>query len=144
MIREHPNAVLGQKVHQAAESLEAINRLRDKAFGDGDIWDLIDLFVDDSVWMPMSDAAVEGKEAVRAWATRFDGQRARVRIIPQEVVVSGDWAFDRFVGIITPLSATGDPEGESSCFQYFWTLRRQEDNSWKVVHWIWNRHPPLT
>ena len=124
--------------------LEAINRLRDRAFRGGDIWDLIDLFVDDSVWMPMGDAAVEGKESVRAWATRFDGRIVKFRIIPQEVVVAGEWAFDRFVGIMTSISATDDQELESYCFQYFWTLCRQEDDSWKVVHWIWNEHPPIS
>lgn len=124
-------------------SVEAINSLRDRAFQGGDIWDLIDLFVDDPVWMPIGEAAVEGKEAVRAWATRFDGQLFRFKIIPQEVVVAGEWAFDRFVGIMTPITVAGEEDGESHYFQYFWTLRKQQDDSWKVVHWIWNKHPPL-
>lgn len=124
--------------------VEAINSLRDKAFRDGDIWDLIDLFVDDCVWMPMGEAAVEGKEAIRAWATRFDGQTFEFRIIPEEAVVSGDWAFERFVGIMTQTSAAGGERGEPCTFQYFWTLRRQGDGSWKIAHWIWNEHPPVS
>lgn len=123
--------------------LDAINRLRDRAFQGGDIWDLIDCFDNDSVWMPMGEAPVEGKEAIRAWATRFDGQTVKFQQIPQEIVVAGDWAFDRFVGILTLISATDGQDGESTWFQCFWTLHRQEDDSWKAVHWIWNEHPPL-
>ena len=122
--------------------IEAINRLRDKAFATGDIWDYIDYFTDDTVWMPNGEAAVEGKEAVRAWATRFDGQTFKFRIIPQEVVVVGDWAFDRFIEIMIPVSSSGE-ERDPIYFQTFWTLRRQADGSWKVVQWIWNEHPPI-
>lgn len=118
--------------------------MRDWTFQCGDIWDLLDFFDNDSVWNPTGEAAVEGKEAIRAWATRFDGQIIKFRIIPQEVVVAGEWAFDRFVGIMTPISARDDQVVESYCFQYFWTLHRQEDDTWKVVHWIWNEHPPLS
>ena len=123
--------------------LEAIHRLRDRAFRDGDVWDLIDFFDDDSVWMPMGEAAVEGKDSVRAWATRFDGQIVKFQQIPQEIVVAGDWAFDRFIGVMTAISAADGQDGKSYWFQCFWTLHRQEDDSWKVVHWIWNEHPPL-
>lgn len=122
--------------------VEVINRLREKAFETGDIWDFIDFFTDDAVWMPYWEAAVEGKEAVRAWATRYDGKTYRFEIVPQQVVVAGDWAFDRFIEIMIPVSPSGE-EGDPYTFQSFWTLRRQEDNSWKVAHWIWNEHPPL-
>lgn len=121
--------------------VKAINRLRQEAFGTGDIWDFIDFFTDDTVWMPDGEAPVEGKDAVRTWSTRFDGQTFEFRTIPEEIVIAGDWAIDRFVGIKIPVSSTGK-KGDPSYYQAFWTLRRQEDDSWKIVHWIWNEHPP--
>jgi len=122
--------------------VEAINRLREEAFETGDIWDYIDHFADDTVWMPNGETTLVGKEAVRAWATRFDGQTFRFRIVPEEVVVAGDLAFDRFIEIMIPVSFTGE-EGDPSCYQAFWTLRRQGDGSWKITHYIWNNHPPI-
>jgi uncharacterized protein (TIGR02246 family) len=119
-----------------------INRLRADAFETGDIWKTIDYFTDDTVWTPNGGVAIVGKDAVRAWATRFDGQTCKFRTTPEEVVVAGDWAFARFVGVMTLSSTTGEEERESTCFQCFWTLRRQEDGSWKIAHWIWNEQPP--
>lgn len=125
--------------------IEAINRLRDNAFRIGAVWDIwhsIDLFTDDMVWMPNGGTAVVGKEACRAWATRFDGQTFKFQIIPEEVVVAGDWAFDRFIEIMIPISSSGEEE-DPNYFQGFWTLRRQADGSWKIIHYIWNDHPPV-
>ncbi len=122
--------------------IKAVNRLRDKAFEAKDIWEYINYFTDDAVWMPYWDKAIEGKKAIRAWATRFDGQAFRFEIIPQQVVFAGNWACDRFIEIMAPVSPSGE-NGEPRTFQCFWTLRRQEDNSWKIVHWIWNEHPPV-
>ncbi len=122
--------------------VKAINRLREQAFETGDVWDYIDYFTDDTVWMPNGEAALVGKEAVRAWATRFDGQTFKFRIVPEEVVVAGDWAFDRFIEIMIPVSSIGE-EGDPSYFQAFWTLRRQVDGSWRITHYIWNNHPPI-
>lgn len=124
-------------------NIKAINRLRDEAFKTGDIWDYIDYFTDDTVWMPDGEAALLGKEAVRAWATRFDGQTFKFRIVPEEVVVAGDWAFDRFIEIMVPVSSTGE-EGDPSYYRAFWTLRRQVNGSWKITHYIWNNHPPIS
>lgn len=122
--------------------VKAINHLREQAFETGDIWDYIDYFTDDTIWMPNGEATLEGKEAVRAWATRFDGQTFKFQIVPEEVVVAGDWAFDRFIEIMIPVSATGE-EGDPSYYQAFWTLRRQVDGFWKITHYIWNNHPPI-
>jgi len=128
--------------YPVSENNDAINRLRDRAFETGNIWHFIDCFTNDMVWMPPGERAIVGKDACRAWATRFDEHRFNISSISEEIVVVGDWAFNRFVEVMVKVSK-GDEAAEPVYYQGFWTLRRLADGSWKAHHFIWNRSPPI-
>ena len=121
--------------------VDAINSLREQAFEANDIWKFIDYFSDDMIWMPPGELPLVGKEACRLWAKRFDGLKVEISAIADEVVVAGDWAFDRFVEIQVPVSADGE-KSAPHYLQCVWTLRREADGSWEIVHFIWNGNPP--
>ena len=122
--------------------VDAINSMRkqgDAAWEAGDLESFLDTFTDDVVWMPPSQPDLIGKEACRSLAKGLLDQTnfEQVATPSEEIVVAGDWAFDRFrvTWVATP-SAGG--ESSQSNFRGFRVLRRQEDSSWKIARYIWN------
>ncbi len=63
-----------------------------------------------------------------AWAAN---PRDAMEIIPEEIVVAGDWAYSR--GIYTTDSGDANFEGK-----FMTILRRQEDGSWRIFRDIFN------
>ncbi len=97
----------------------------------------------DAVMMFPDEPAVVGKEAisernVKVFIGRFTSEEIRS---VDEVVVSGDWAFVRWVGTGTLTPKNG---GEPSEFNLkgITIFQRQPDNSWKVARAIWNSNQP--
>lgn len=125
---------------QVSQDIEAINHFREKAFETGDIWDFVDCFAEDMVWMPDGGAAVVGKEACKAWAQRLDGIKFELSTISEEIIVTGDWAFERFIEIQVHVNDDGT-KSPPSHLQCMWTLRRKASNEWEAVHFIWNSNP---
>lgn len=125
---------------QVSQDIEAINKLREQVFETDDIWDFIDGFADDMVWMPPGESAIAGKAACREWAKRLDGVSVELSTQSEEIVVSGDWAFERFVEVQV-FTAENGTKSQPHFLQCMWTLRRKADNSWDIVHFIWNGNP---
>lgn len=125
---------------QVSKDIEAINNFREKAFETGVIWDFVDCFADDVVWMPNGGVAVVGKEACKEWAKQLDGIDFELSTISEEIVVAGDWAFERFVEIQSHIQDNGT-KSPPTYLQCMWTLRRKVDNAWEAVHFIWNNNP---
>lgn len=130
-------------VEQTEEDIAEINELREKeeaAFEAGDLDALLALRTNDFIVMPPNQAAVEGKEAVRGFISGMFGQlQMEETMVSEEIVVSGDWAFDRgtFTGSVTPSSGgkTMTLDGK-----YLWILKRQPDGSWKYTIQMWNNN----
>ena len=58
----------------------------------------------------------------------------------EEIVVAGDWAFERHTEMTI---SKGNESGETrqSYYKGIWILQRQEDATWKIARYIWNRNP---
>ena len=87
--------------------------------------------------------AVTGADNIAAIRTFHDAGAVQVEYSSQEVVVFGDWGFDRgtYRFTLTPRSAAA-PLRENG--KYLWIYRRhQSDGSWKQSRMIWNSSDPL-
>lgn len=127
--------------------VEAINRSREdlfRAFNAADVEGFMAPVADDAVWMGHSGPPpTVGKEAVRSTYKAFF---ERGPFIPKltcssdEVVVSGDWAFDRGTWLVTRTYKRGvRQERLESCYVMIW--RRPPQGTWKLARFIWNGTP---
>ena len=125
---------------------EAINALRDQflaAYNAADVPGVVACFTDDAVVMAPNEPAVEGSEALAEWQQAFfDLFAADLALSSEEVVVSGDWAFDRgtYTQFLTPASG-GDAIQDRG--KYLVALERQPDGSWKIAREVWNSNNPV-
>jgi ketosteroid isomerase-like protein len=95
-------------------------------------------FADDLVMMGPNEPPVTGGDKVAALMRVFHAAFAvQVEYNSQEIVVFGDWAFDRGTEryTLTP-KAGGAPIRKSG--NYLYLYQRQEDGSWKQGRVIWN------
>jgi uncharacterized protein (TIGR02246 family) len=98
-------------------------------------------FTDDVVFLapnrqPLSGAAAVG-EYLRAG---LQTNTMTLHYTSQEIIVSGDWAFDRgtYHATVTPKGA-GTTSSEQG--KYLWVCRRGADRSWKFARVMWNNGP---
>ena len=100
-------------------------------------------FADDVVMMAPNMPAVTGADSVAAaMRSFFDAFTFQAQYTSQEIVVLGDWAFDRGTvrSTLTPKSG-GAPILETG--KYLWLYRRHPDGSWKQTRVIWNSNDPM-
>ncbi len=97
-------------------------------------------FTDDGVWMPSGKLPLIGKEAWWSWiGGGWDrGTIDKMDLSHDEIVVAGDWAFERHSE--STVSTRGGETRERH-YKGVWILRRQADGSWKIARYIWNRNP---
>ncbi len=99
-------------------------------------------FTSDGVWMPANRLPLIGREAWWSFIQR-GWERSSVEqmdLSSEEIVVAGDWAFERHTEMTI---SKGNESGETrqSYYKGIWILQRQEDASWKIARYIWNRNP---
>ena len=89
--------------------------------------------------MPAVTGAANAGQAMRQFFAAFDVQ---IQYTSSEIVVAGDWAFDRGVyrQTLTPRQG-GTPLQETG--KYLWVYRRTPEGSWKQARVIWNSSDPL-
>ncbi|HET6203825.1 MAG TPA: nuclear transport factor 2 family protein [Planctomycetota bacterium] len=95
-------------------------------------------FADDLVMMAPDKPPVTGADSVAALMRVFhQAFTVQVEYSSQEIVVFGDWGFDRGTEryTLTP-KAGGAPIQKSG--NYLYLYKRQEDGSWKQSRVIWN------
>lgn len=110
---------------QAAESAGSVDKFRS-------------FFADDLVMMGPNESPVIGGDSVAALMQKFHNAfKVQVEYNSQEIVVSGDWGFDRGTEhyTVTP-KAGGDTIRKSG--NYLYLYQRQKDGSWKQSRVIWN------
>ncbi len=158
---EQPGPMTAETTSTEAD-VDALNRVRethDGAVNAGDLEAYLAVFAEDAVSMPPNEPPVVGKEAFRVWAQGLFGQFSfEETMSSEEVVVTGDWGFDRGTYTIrpTPKVAREPVEGTSieqpeigreldyaQTGKYLWILKRQPDGSCKIARDMWSsNHPP--
>ena len=97
-------------------------------------------FTEDGVWMPPNSQPLIGKDAW--WSMmQWSWDRTTIQqmdITNDEIVVAGDWAFERHKEATTSIR---NGESRQSHYKGVWILRRQQDDSWKIARYIWNQNP---
>ena len=94
----------------------AINALRDQyatVFNSNDAAALAATYADDAIMMNPNQAAVEGKQAIRAaYEARFKESALKAAVTLLETQVAGDWAYDRGNVTINVTPKSGKPMEE--------------------------------
>ncbi len=102
-------------------------------------------FTDDGVWMPPNMEPLVGKEAWWSFVESWWDQSAveRMTVSHEEIVVVGDWAYERHneTQVVIP---RGGGESSELYFKGVWILQRQDNGSWKIARYIWNFSPAPT
>ena len=125
--------------------VEAINQLPAKfaaALNAGDLDGVMAGFTDDAVRMPPNAPAIIGKESIRSlMQANLDQNTYQLDNPPEEVQVSGDWAFARGTYTVTVTPKAG---GESIQLEgkYLVIFQKQADGCWKAARDIWNSDNP--
>ena len=127
-----------EAISQVLEEWEAAGKASDT---DG----LMSLFGEGAIWMPPNETEITDREAIRVWFQKMFDQLTvdEYAIVSDEVVVSGEWAFQRgnYTQTLSP-KAGGEPFQEAGKFIVI--LEKQSDGSWKWARGIWNSNNPPT
>lgn len=97
-----------------------------------------ELMCEDCVTMPPHQSPIGGKEATVAWIREgMAAARTHMDASPNDLVVTGDYAIDRFTWTqnITPAGG-GDPATDSG--NCIWVWRRETDGQWRLWRSLWN------
>lgn len=103
---------------------------------------------DDVVFLVPNQAAIVGKEAVGAWASRYLQEVTTQWTKPvEEWQISGPWAFGRYVYTVSDSAIVRDPstEGGGTANDSGWGLivyRRADDGRWLVAREAWGSDRP--
>lgn len=86
---------------------------------------------------PNAPAAVGIDSAVARLQRTFDAGQLRIAYESKEIVVAGDWGFDRgtYRFTMTPHAGGAPSEGAG---KYLWISQRQADGRWKLSRITWN------
>ena len=128
-VGEQPGSAV-EETDTTEADVEAINSVREAlvaADNDSDLDALIAVFTDDVVFMLADEPTLTGKEALRSWYFVGPGYE----MSSDEVVVAGDWAFDR-----------GSWSAHDDRGRYIVILQRQPDGSWKYSRVVGIGSPP--
>ncbi|MGQ0733890.1 MAG: YybH family protein [Acidobacteriota bacterium] len=125
--------------------VSAINAVREREIalvGSGDVDKLLTVYTSDIVMMPPNEPAVVGQEAVRRWADAMFGQITMSGSYSSaDVSVSGDWAFDRYTGVLRVTPKAGGATIEER-IKGIHIMKRQPDGTWLIAQDIWNTDAP--
>ncbi|MCK4941914.1 nuclear transport factor 2 family protein [candidate division WOR-3 bacterium] len=113
-----------------------------EAVNQGDVEAEVSRFTEDGIYMWPGAPAIEGQEALREWfERRFAKVEAHIDSRTEEIVVCGDWAFERGTSVVN-IRQKDSNHFETVRGKYINILRRQPDGSWKIARRIRNRDHP--
>lgn len=99
---------------------------------------------DDMILMPPNVGMQSGKEEIRSFLQGFFDYftMTELKTIEREIIVSGDWAFERglYEWVIVQ-EDSGEEINDQVNFIGIW--QRQSDGMWKEVRAIWNSTKPI-
>ena len=121
---------------------QAITQARDAgcaAFNAGDVEKFIKVWVDDdAIFMHPNEPPMVGKAEIQKWLeTLFLHYCVQQMLASEELVIAGDWAFERLSvhETFTPKTGGEAVRNEGKGIDIY---RRQSDGSWKVARSISN------
>jgi len=126
-------------------SVDAIRRMTDdlkEAYAARDLEKFVNFFAEDTVCMPHGELPIVGRAAWRSWLQAWwdEDNVDWMDLSTDEIVVAGDWAYERHhEETVTTPRAGGD--ASSSHFKGVWLLRRDGDDAWRIARYIWNANP---
>lgn len=132
-----PEAEAAPTTEADAEAIEQAHQEAISAFNAGDVDALMAFWTDEPVYMPPDVPALQGKEAIREFYGQLLAGMEIDSLSSEEVVVAGDWAFERGSVSATMILEEGG-EAEQVSAKYLDVWQRQADGSWKVARAIWN------
>ena len=123
-------------------AIKSVNEQCLAALNGGDVDAIVNFILDDAVFMPPNAAALVGKAAIQSWLqTATDTYTFDETWSSEEIVVFGDWAFDRGTSkVLMTSKAGGEPVDVTG--KYIWIYERQADGNWKYARCIWNNDNP--
>jgi ketosteroid isomerase-like protein len=117
--------------------LDSIRRGIETAENTGDADRMYAYLAPDVVAMPPNMPPVSGADASREWLRGFFGAfNVENHYQSEEIVISGDWAFDRGTVTESMTPKAGGPPMKSNS-KYVWMYRRV-NGAWKQARVIWN------
>jgi ketosteroid isomerase-like protein len=132
------------KEWSAIQAIKQIHEISAKAKTDGDVAAFIDLLAEDGIYMWPGVPAIVGREALEVWfKKRFSEFSPEVDKTIEEMVVTGNWAFERGNEVV---KITNRSSGEVQVIRgkYINMFQKQTDGSWKIARRIRNLdHPPV-
>ena len=100
------------------------------------------LLTHDAVMLPPNGPMLSGHEAIRKWATDMVKlYTVSGKYTDRKIIVSGDWASERFVGELS-LTPKAGGAAITERIKGIHILRRQPDGSWKIAQDVWNTDTP--
>jgi len=124
-------------IESAKAAIQALNQQWEINFENHDAAGLVALFTEDCVRMPQGGPPTVGRPALEA-AYRQDfaevwKTQAKVRLNPEEVIISGEYAFARGADTLVQVQ-DGRQVLDGETGKWLFIFRRQPDGTWKY-HW---------
>ena len=138
---QRPSTEVPQSTVADREAVETVREQALEAFNSGDIEAYIELLTDDVVYDPPGRPAVVGKEAMRAYGSLFEKFVFDTTYRVNELVIEGNWAFDRGVWVEKRTSREGGEQTEIP-FGLIQIYHRVTDGSWKLARMVANTENP--
>ena len=99
------------------------------------------VLTEDAVMMPPDQPEVRGREALRSWAQgMMDRFTVSGRYTGADVVVAGDWAFERYTGMMTLTPRAGGTPIVNRV-KGIHVYQRQPDGTWLIARDVLNNDP---
>jgi uncharacterized protein (TIGR02246 family) len=126
-----------------AEAIRSTNDEYELAVMATDLDGWLAFWTDDAVWMYDGMAALTGKDASRPVFEEYFGAftTEAFNINSEEIVVSGDWAYDRGTFTATYVPVEGGESVQTDA-KYLVIMRRQANGSWQYARFISNSNTP--
>jgi ketosteroid isomerase-like protein len=135
--RSAPDTIAGDRA-----AIDSIRREIEAAENAGDADRMSLHFAPDAVAMAPNSPATVGAETSRAGLRAFfDAFTIEIHYTSEEIVVSGDWAFDRGTSTERVTPKAGGPVTTANA-KYLWLYQRL-NGEWKQARVIWNSNDPL-
>lgn len=122
-------------------SIESLEQQLNDAYLNREWESFSSFFTEDGVWMPPNQKPLKGKEAWWEFVEGFwDAIPSEATLISDEIVVMGNWAYERH----HDKTVFRSPDGSEMIYysKGIHILERQTDGEWKIARYIWNDNPP--
>lgn len=123
--------------HDDQREIEEVMKRRNAVARRGDVEGWVELFTEDAIVMPANRPIIRGREAIRKWEQAFvQAFTVHAQAIPEEIVITGDWAFCRS-RIRGSLRSRSDHRELKIDGKEIAILRRRPEG-WRIGHLIGN------